>query len=206
MYGPREVDLSPVAAPALCSLAEVKAALNITGAAQDAQLTGLIASASAALETYCGQPLGERTVTERRIAMDTADAVILSYAPASELSAVSVKGVAQSLAEFRLSSRFGTIRHVEGACFEPGEWVFEYSTGYASGAVPEDLKSAAILYAKHLYNSIAGNVVSESIAKESTPDVGSVEYRTASDRSLTRNGAALPADIGLMLSSYVKEF
>lgn len=206
MYGSREVELEPVAAPALCTLADVKTALGITTSGSDTQLTGLIAAASAQIEAYCGQPIGRRTVTERRGAMETCQKCVLTYAPVVALASVSLEGEAQTLGDYRAALTYGFVAKTDRTDFTPGEWVFTYTVGYTSGAIPQDIADAALLLTKHLYNTAKGYAPAESIARESSPDIGDVTYRAAADRTMTRNGASLPADIALMLTFYVREF
>lgn len=206
MYGSREIELSPTAAPALCELADVKTALGITGTDSDAYLTKLIVSASGQIERYCGQPLGARTVTERRDAMENCSKCVLTYAPVNALSSVSFNGTAETLGDYRLAATYGFVAKTDRSEFTPGEWVFTYTVGYSSGNIPQDLADAAKLLTKHLYNTAAGYSPPETIARESSPDVGDVTYRAAEDRTLMRNGTALPADIALMLVFYVREF
>jgi len=206
MYGPREVEHDPVVPPALCTLAKVKTALGISGTDKDTTLNELMIAAAIAIETHCGQPIAERDVTERIQSMDAASAVVLRHAPATALSSVMRKDTALTPSDFRLSARYATLRRVGGSAFEPGEWVFVYKAGYASGVVPSAVATAAVMMTAHLYNTSIGASVSAAISKESAPDVGSTEYAALEERFIDRNGSALPADIALMLLPYVREF
>lgn len=203
MYGPREVELTPAAPVALCALADVKTALGIVGSAQDALLTGLIASAAHTIETYCNTILGERTVTERVHSFEPCEACVLTYAPATELVSLAVKTVAMTLADYRLAKRYGTVRRVDYCVFEPGEHLFTYKAGYVSADVPQAVKTVALELVQWLYNTKAEGY---EVAQESVPDAGAVTYASQADRTITRNGAALPARLALVLAPYVRVF
>lgn len=204
MFGAREVELTPSTPVALLSLADVKAALGITGAAQDAELTALIATVSASIEGYCGAIFGERTVNERRFLEEGGAAVVLNYAPATALTSVSVEGVAQTIGDYRLNKTNATLRLVDGSPFATGEHLFVYKAGYAAGTMPAAVSAAAMALAKYEYANKDGGT--DGIQRESVPDGGDVTYFMDSERMLTANGISLPSRVAFMLAPYKLDF
>jgi len=200
MYGTRDVSISPeVPAAPFATLAAAKEFLGVADASADARLTSLLATASVALENYCGRPIAQRTVTEILDPEEVVSVLVLSRFPVISLTSVAFDDVAQTPADFRLSRGSGTLRRVDGQPFTAEKLTIVYEAGYA--AIPPPVAEACSRYAASLYNSKAQRL---AVAAEAVPDLASVTY--GSTGGVSRNGVVLPFDVAGLLAAYVTEF
>lgn len=203
MYASLDASISPAVPVALCTLADAKALLGITGSDKDAELNARIGAATAAIERYCGTIFGKRTVTETFRFPDRVSQIVLKYAPVVSVASVAIDGVAEDLANLDVAKALGIIRHGDFMAFGTAKTVVVYSAGYESADIPPAVARAALDLVAYEYRS---QNQTDDIARESVVDVGTAEYRSAAERTLTRNGVAVPARIALALSLYVVGF
>jgi uncharacterized phiE125 gp8 family phage protein len=200
MFGSRDVALNPETPAALAPLADVKAFLGVSGVDQDARLNALIATAGATLERYCGALLSQRTVTEVLVADDAHGTLVLGRFPVISLTSVSFDGVAQTLGDFRLAKRAGTLRRVDGAAFPLGTITLVYEAGWTAATAPAVAEACTRLVAS-LHQSKGQRL---GVAAEAVPDVASVTYGNSG--GVTRGGVSLPSEVSSLLAAYALEF
>lgn len=146
----------------LCQIADVKTYLGITNATEDANLTALIAAASAWIENYCNRVFSQATYTETRNG-NNARGIYLYQSPITAVSSVTVDGV--SIPAAASSRNFGFVFDDETVYIQPGIFIapivvsgpfglpdrFErgvqnvtvtYTAGYA--VIPADLVQACV--------------------------------------------------------------
>lgn len=149
---------------ALCSLADLKAYLKISGNEQDTFLEGLVDSASGAIETFCGRKLKSRTYTDEKYDGDgTMSVLILKQYPVSMVDSLydDPKGVfgSNTLVDpnsYRLYGEAGIIKLISGV-FSAGTQNIKvtYTAGYVT--IPYELNLACkILAADYYFKAPAG--------------------------------------------------
>lgn len=203
MYGSREIEISPPVPVALTTAEAIKAALNISGADSDDELTALAAEVSQQIEDYCGTIFGKRAVTERHHLEEGGTTFILHYSPAAALTSVMIDSQSQTNADFRLNLMHGMLRRVDNAPFGVGEHVIVYDAGYDSNAIPPAVARAALELAKYLYETKGAH---DDLVSQQTVDVGQEAYRAVDRRTMEANGVALPNRVALILAPYKRNF
>ena len=151
MFGFRDVAEGTPASPGLVSLASVKAALGVTDAGQDADLTSLIETTSAAVESYCNDVFAKRTISETIVLMDSATTLVLRYSPTSAtLTSIGYDDgaglVAATPSEWRVLAGMGAIRRRDNVAMLASTWTIVYEAGYDADKVPADLQRAVLAY------------------------------------------------------------
>lgn len=132
----------------LCTVAQVKAYMRITGTTHDAVFTALVEGASAKMEGYMRRHIVSDTYDEYHNGSGYAQTVVLREAPVIGTPTVTVGGSAYT--GFELDDEAGILWYGAGdAIFAPGCWPggirnvrVQYTAGYAS--VPVDLREACI--------------------------------------------------------------
>ena len=200
MFGTREVETTPEQPSAFITLADVKALLGITGTDQDARLNALILVACASAEQYIGGVIFQRAIVERIYPEDAVGALTVSRYPIIEVTTFEVDDEAQTLSEFFITKSAGMIRNKEGLAISGRRIDVEYTAGYAANTYPAPLVEAALQLCKDLYHS---SKLDGAIAKESVPDVGSVEYRDGTTY-FRSNGVAVSAHVAALLAPFVQ--
>lgn len=200
MFGAREVDLNPIAPTAWITLADAKAYLGITGTDSDARLTAILAAVASQIEAYTAALVTQRTVTERMYPEDAVAALALTHYPVSSLTSFTIDDEAQTLGELRVANSGGMVRNIDGSAIAGAEIVAVYVAGYPSNAIPAALIEAAKQLTKDIFN---GDGRDSGVAKESVPDVGSIEYRDGST-FFRSNGVAVSAEVAALLAPFVR--
>lgn len=204
MYATRDVTLNPVPPAAWLTLADAKAFMGVSGASDDALITAIVAAACLAIESYCGRPIAERTVTETVWTEEPHGALILSTPAVSALTSLALNGEAQTVGDYVLLKAAGMVRHGEGAAFGAGKWHLVYTAGYAAGSVPTPVIHATKELVRDLYRS-KGRVA--GIAREAVSDVGEVSYLTEGVYMATgATGQKLPSNVAAYLDPYVLRY
>lgn len=189
--------VTPAESQNLASLDAVKAALGITGTAEDASLPPLISAASAAISTYCNRVFIEETVTEA-FRTNRRDLVfLLERYPVTEVASVLENGTAVLPDDRELDGPSGCMNRLNGnqiATWAQGTVLITYSAGYAREKVPPDLVQATIMMVAQL-RSQAGR--DPMLRAEETTDVDRLEYFPAT-------AAGLPAPVLALIDPYRK--
>lgn len=204
MFGMQSAEISPVAPANLATLSNVKTLGDITVSTHDTVLNLLIAAASLAIEAYCGTILAQRTVTETIISEDGLDSLVLRYAPVISLTSYTLDGAAQLIGDYEVLLRQGIMRRTDGGALIGArqKGVIVYAAGYAT--IPSDVAQATRQLVLSMFYNRQRNM---SLKSEDVPDVGSVEYASASDSLVTGpGGGQLPADIAILLARYVRRY
>ena len=135
----------------LCTRDNVKTYLGLSGTTHDSVIDDLIASASEAIENYCGRQFAVTSHTEYHDGQGSGS-VVLQYRPVTAVSGVWDDPARDfeddSLIEsddYVLDSEGGIIRLLSGATFSHGvrNVKVSYSAGYS--AVPKDVTQACIM-------------------------------------------------------------
>ncbi len=165
----------------LTTPADVKAYLGLTGSAQDALLTALIARASEAIERYCSREFAQLARTEYYDGRGVPRLILrqrpVAAAPApvliDDLDRLFAPGSAIPAADILLRAEEGIIELRRGD-FQDGRLNIKvtYTAGYA--AVPAPLAQACILLAAALFHR--GQQGGDGIASENQGGVYSVTY------------------------------
>lgn len=189
---------------ALASLEEVKAALGITDANRDAQITALLEPLSAVVETYAGRAFSSAQVTEDHEG-GVATLVVRRH-PITGTPTITDQWTGEQAAEadFEVIAEYGMIRRLpfgsfwsgsavpspfDGDGFTPApralpRWRVTYTGGPASA--PEDAKAA-------LYEAMAANLTSQGGKQAERDGDYAVTFATV---------GALPASARQMLERY----
>lgn len=199
----RDIELTPPLPAAWVTLAEAKAHLDIAGTASDDKITAMLAPACATIEAYAGTVIAQRTVVERLALACEMRSIVLRYSPAIAVSAVAYDDTTQTLGDYRLAKATGILRHVDNNEFAAvADWVVTYTAGFAT--VPDPIKRATLDLLKHMREMSAR---SETVVRESVPDVGEVDYADAGAALVTGNGGAqVPPSVATALAPYVLRF
>lgn len=190
--------VTPAESQNLASLAEVKAALGIAGAAEDTSLPALIARASAAIATYCNRVFIKEDV-EETFRTHRRDLVLLTERfPVAEVASVIENGTAVAPADREFDTASGCFNRLNGnqiATWAQGTVLIAYTAGYAPDAVPPDLEQACIMLVQQ-YRS-QGNR-DPMLRAEETTDIERLEYFPATT-------AGLPAPVLALIEPHRKQ-
>jgi hypothetical protein len=184
------------------TLAAFKAWLGAT-TATDAQLTAALELALATVESWLDRPLElvERTQED----FDANCMVRLRAWPVESVASVTYAGQAADVAALALDKRTGRL----GVPFYWGTITTVYTGGFAT--MPRELElvlwsvAAALLPAA---SSSAGVDMGQAVRRVTTPDVGTVEYATATaseGQAAQFLGGAAPPQFEAVLSRYRAE-
>lgn len=184
------------------TLAAFKAWLGTT-TATDEQLTAALELALVTVENWLDRPLEKMERTQEDF--DAQCIVLLRAWPVDSVASVTYAGQAADVAQLALDKRTGRL----GVPFYWGATVTVYTGGF--DPMPRDLElvlwavAAALLPAS---SSSAGVDMSQEIRRVTTPDVGTVEYATASsssDQAAQLLGGAIPPQFESVLARYRAE-
>lgn len=178
--------VTPAADASLLSIEELRAAVGVTGGAQDVELTAMGAQLSEAIARECGvasdgvnsPTLMRETCRETfnsmaAIGLMQAPALRLARRPINEVDAISIDGSAFDLSLVLVDRPGGVLRR-RAADWCGEEIVVEYSAGF--GAVPAGLKLAATKLMTALWSERGRD---PSLKREDIPDVMEREYWVA---------------------------
>lgn len=128
------------------ALANVKAYLNITASASDAELQVFIDSAETGIAGKCG-PLTSVSMTSRR--RGGRSVILLPTRPViSVTSVIPVNGIAVDVTQLTVSPA-GVVEYLAGGCFGQGWFDVTYQAGRA--ALPADLSMGIMEHVNHLW-------------------------------------------------------
>lgn len=158
----------------LCTLAELKSFLGVSAeeTADDARYAELITTASAQIEGYCGRSFGVTDIDNELHDGDGTDELRVDVTPIVTVSALSIDGQAQDVAElaiyhtlvaFKTTGEYEPRLRTASRVFPVGRRniSISYSAGFA--AVPRDIKDFCKLQVAYLMNTInKQGIVSET--------------------------------------------
>lgn len=160
----------------LVTLDAVKAALGITGTAEDTKLQALISQASAAIAQFCNRVFIEEDV-EEAVRTERRDLIILlERYPVTEIISVTENGVALGPYDREIDQASGCLNRLSGdqiACFSQGRVVIAYTAGYTIDKVPPDLVQATVALVAHYRSTGARDPL---LRAEETTDIERLEY------------------------------
>jgi hypothetical protein len=146
-------DVREAAPPAILSLADAKAHLNIVSSAHDDELRGWVEAVTAAVETFTG-PVVIRTVVEEH---NTCGQTTLALRQTPVLSLTSLTSVLSGGTSYAVDgldvSSWGTVRSLTGSPFH-GVLRATYVAGRQ--VVPAAISSAAKIILQHLWKTQQG--------------------------------------------------
>jgi hypothetical protein len=159
----------------LCSLADVKAQLNITDTTFDTELQAYIDGVTIAIERITG-PIEQRSVTERHW---DGPALALRRRPVislTSITAVATAGTVVNTTDVTTDLATGIVVNKDLTNFTGGPWDVVYLAGYA--VVPPNVNLAARITIQHMWETQRGmgNAAADQeevayiyVAKESLP-------------------------------------
>jgi uncharacterized phiE125 gp8 family phage protein len=190
----------------LTTLADVKAALNISGTTDDTFLTASIERASAAVESYCNRTFGTRTETQTFRLDRSRQRLILKAVPVTSITSVTEAGTTLTTADYELDASAGFLDRLDGSdklsTWAASKIVVTYVAGYvlpgASGTVtlPADVQACTIDLVARAYHARGRD---PQLRSEKILDVIDQSW-TATDSVSTKGG--LPIDIAERLDAY----
>jgi hypothetical protein len=180
----------------LCSLADAKTRLGITGSDQDDILNSLIAAATDAIRDHVGYELASKSRTEGYSGNNLA-VIHPLHQPITAISSLSVNGTSISQATSTTMAGWmfdDTAIRLRGYVFPRGvqNVSITYTAGYAT--IPKIVAEAALTHVHGLFNAQS---VDPNLSSESVPGVYSAAYRQEGAGSLS------PA-VKSMLQRFVK--
>lgn len=152
---PDVFEVRPALPALIISVAEGKSACNIkqTVSTHDAELRGLIAGVTIAIEDHLGEAVIRRTVTED-IRCDWEAEVVLSHTPIRELVSVTAlddSGESWSVAELHCDKSTGIVSRLSGYRWFFGLLRWVYKVGPVS--IPANYTEAAKIIVMHLWET-----------------------------------------------------
>jgi hypothetical protein len=91
----------------LCTVANAKIDIGISGSTEDAYLTRLVAQSSKMIANYCGRVFKQETVTETFEVTYPAGFLMLSRFPVGTVTSVKIDGVALLAANYHIETATG---------------------------------------------------------------------------------------------------
>jgi hypothetical protein len=186
----------------LCTLAAVKAELNIAVTTHDTDLTSLIDSASGVIADHCKRTLAQETVRETWRDVTAMEPLILTRWPVSAIVGVTVDGAAIDADDYEVDGERGFLwRLVDDArrCWTATKLVVEYTAGWrvpdqADATLPEGISRAAVVAVAAWHKGKGRDPMLRSNAADG---IGSSSWIATADMG------ALPPQSQSLLSKYV---
>lgn len=144
--------------PALISLVDAKAQLNISGTTQDEELRGWIEAVTTVVESYVG-PIVRRTHTRR--VCGYRNAIPLPHTQVTAVTAVTLVSDGSSpitLSDLAINTQAGIVTYKSGARFAYGDMDFTYTV--SRSYVEPNWQQAAALILQSNWGSQLGNLPS----------------------------------------------
>jgi hypothetical protein len=189
----------PASTATLLSVSQIKTALGITDASQDAALTVGASYATALLEDYLSRGLPQETRTEEFRDV-CARKLWLSAYPVVSIASISVNGVEVGTDSLRLAKVNGFLHNT--AAYWDSEFVaVTYLGGYLGTALPPVLKDVFLsLVSSYASRGVgAGGGTVGMIKSVSIPDAVAVTFETSSGSNSSGSSATgdsyVPAEI-----------
>lgn len=166
----------------LLTIEELRAAVGVTGTAEDAALKTLGSRLSASIARQCciasdginPATLMLETCTETFRAIRSPRELILARRPVTGITSVSENGAVVDPADYEIRRGSGILARLSGdriSCFPSGKITVVYKAGFED--VPDDLKLAASKLAIALYSETARD---PNLKRVNIPDVLEREY------------------------------
>jgi hypothetical protein len=166
----------------LLTIEELRAAVGVTGTAEDAALKTLGLRLSASIARQCciasdginPATLMLETCTETFRAVRPPNELILARRPVTAIVSVSEHGAIIDPADYEIRRSAGILARLRGdrfSCFPTGKITVVYKAGFED--LPEDLKLAASKLALALYSETSRD---PNLKRVSIPDVEEREY------------------------------
>jgi len=180
----------------LCTVANAKIDIGISGSTEDAYLTRLVAQSSKMIANYCGRVFKRETVTETFEVTYPAGILMLSRYPLGTITSVKIDGVAILAANYHAETNTGYLRQLDDngrtICWDCGLVEVVYQGGFSS--IPEDLEAACIALVKARR---ATRDRDATVRSEEVPDVYRVSFDSGS------SSGELPAEVTAVLDQYI---
>lgn len=182
---------------AIVSLASAKAALSITGSAEDTAVQDYIDRASDVIAQHCNRVFALETVSEQfRLNLHRAE-LLLSRYPVVEVTSIGEDDATLVPADFEIDKANGILSRLYGGrqCWWPlSKTTVVYSAGYALAKMPPALKQACLQLVKAYY---IGADRDPLVRSESVTPMSSASYFSGDD-------AHLPPDVVGLLKPFRK--
>lgn len=185
---------------ALLTVAQLKAATNITGPASDAELDLYVQAMPDVVEGILGGPVEQRTITETVCVADGGRALLLGKRFAVSVNTITANGVTVPTSDVVVGTG-NVLRRKMGLAFYPttAPVVASYVAGLAAvGSAPAAATLAAALIAGHLWQLQRGGIVGPGATAEDYAAAG-MGYGVP-NRALELLGPWLP-ETGLVLAT-----
>ncbi|UZE46982.1 phage head-tail connector protein [Rhodopseudomonas sp. P2A-2r] len=176
----------------IATLAAVKAALGITGTAEDLTLPPLISRASAAIATACNRVLVEETVEET--VRDARCGIMLQRYPVTSVTTVTEDGTGLVPADYEADLGCGIIERLRSdsvGCWARGRTVIRYRAGYTLETMPPDIVQALVMVVAQFRSQAARDPL---LRAEETTDVERLEWQVGIDDGIPASVRALLVD------------
>lgn len=189
----------------LLTLAEMKAALGITGSANDAALTALGLQISDMISAECRVPvdgvkpptLRQETIIETFRRRAYAKTLILARRFVNSIASIVERGVALTASDYEVEKASGMVNRLNSVgdiiCWAPATLVVTYSAGFET--VPEALKLAAIRVLREQWST---NDRDPLIRSETVEDVSRIDYWVGGFGSQSVPSAISPAAAAML--------
>lgn len=184
----------------LTTIAAAKAELQVSSGADDAYLTTLIDQASDAVRSWCKRVFAVETVRESIYPDKPGKSLMLSRWPVVAITAVTINGVAEDVANVEAEDSGHLFRLDASGCrtsWPSGRIVVEYSAGYVlpgrpGRTLPNDIERAALSLVKGNWFARTRDPM---IRSETVEGAGSTDY-------FSGTVSRLPPDVESLLSPY----
>jgi len=183
------IDEAPAAA--LVALADVKTALGISGAADDAWLADLIGRASAAVVSFCGWPILEGSYSETIETDGRTHTILLSRFPITAVTGLTLDGVDVTAdLSWKIQAGGGLTRWKDhrSTPWPRGALVVEFDAGYATA--PDDVQAATI------------ELVRQWFDRDRDPNIKSTSYADSTSVAYVVNPPGLPTVVRDLLTPH----
>lgn len=195
--------VTPAADRTLLTIQELRAAVGVTDASQDADLTTKGNSVAAIITAACNVAVSGATPPTLRseVVRETfrtrcgPGSIMLARRPITAIASVTEDGVALTADQYELDDAAGFLDRIQDTY--PSAWrgtvVVQYTAGWAT--VPEDLKEAA----RKLVRMQRSEGSRDPLAKRiEVPDVQTIDYWVGS----VSGSSGLPSDVMDLLRPY----
>lgn len=184
----------------LTTIAAARAELQVSSGADDAYLATLIDQASDAVRSWCKRVFAVETVRESIYPDKPGKSLMLSRWPVVVITAVTINGVAEDVANVEAEDSGHLFRLDASGCrtsWPSGRIVVEYSAGYVlpgrpGRTLPNDIERAALSLVKGNWFARTRDPM---IRSETVEGAGSTDY-------FSGTVSRLPPDVESLLSPY----
>lgn len=173
--------VTPASATALTDVQSVQAELGLEGTTEAGYLRGQIASASAAISSWCGRVFAQETVREVFRPEGCLSSLTLARCPVTNIASVVEDGTTLASTDYELDAASGILWRLssdERAPWRARKITVQYTAGFLlpeqpNRTLPHDVQRACILMVAAQYLAKGRDPLLRS---ESAQDVGSASY------------------------------